>query len=243
MENATASIRLHTTHKQWDMVSVDKKLVIQSKVGKRDPVQRADKSAIFYTFQIERHSSIYTAMIFCPVIIMIAMNLISLWLDLRCEDRIRLLFLSFLLHILNNQHMYWSAPYNGDLIPDIVVFFRDSLNITAVILLVTVLIRGLGRFQSLPPIWIESIIKCLVGNPLGLYFSVGSLQEKIYTSPDDGETLVESNGNGPAVICNGVSKENLKWRQFAKILDRLLFAGCFIGYIVLFAMFIPTDNN
>lgn len=243
MENATASIRLHTTHKQWDMVSIDKKLVTQSKGGKRDPVQRADKAAIFYTFEIERHSAMWRAMIFGSALIMISINLFSLWLDLRCEDRIRLLSLNFIIHVLNNQHIFWSVPYNGDIIPDIVVFFRDSLNITAVILLGTAMIRGMARFESLPPLWIESTNSFLVNNPVGLYFSVGSLEEKMYATEEDGQTLVESNGNEPVAKCNGVTKENLKWRQFAKILDRLLFAVCLIGYIILFALYIPAENK
>lgn len=50
---------------------------------------------------------------------LVAINLITLWVDSRHNRRILLLSLNMVLHFFAVQHMFWALPHNGDTIPDI----------------------------------------------------------------------------------------------------------------------------
>lgn len=50
---------------------------------------------------------------------MVAINLITLWVDSRHDRRILLLSLNMVLHFFAIHHMFWALPHNGDTTPDI----------------------------------------------------------------------------------------------------------------------------
>lgn len=77
----------------------------------------------------------------------------------------------------------------------------------------------------------------MITTPAGIYFDMDNLEEKpLDNSMGDVEDqqLVQSNGKG-----SHISKENLKWRQFAKIIDRLLFLIFLLSYAIIYIRLIP----
>lgn len=104
--------------------------------------------SLTYSFLLERHSAEYKISVFTPAFGMlkqklkqnidliwnwwlkngllcflftalVAINLITLWVDSRHNRRILLLSLNMILHFFAIHHMFWALPHNGDTIPDI----------------------------------------------------------------------------------------------------------------------------
>lgn len=113
-------------------------------------------------------------------------------------------------------------------------FYRDSLVLTAILLFGTVIARGISKFQIIAPQWIEIVNNMLITNPVGLYFNMDSFEDKRLDNSigDDDQQLVNQKHSN-------VSKENIIWRQFAKIVDRLLFVIFILSYSFIYIRLIP----
>lgn len=115
----------------------------------------------------------------------------------------------------------------------LVFFYRDSLVLTAVLLFGTVIARGISKFEIIAPQWIEILNNLLITNPVGMYFDMDSFEDKtLNNSIGDNEHLVN---NKQSIV----SKENIKWRQFAKIVDRLLFVIFILSYALIYIRLVP----
>ena len=105
----------------------------------------------------------------------------------------------------------------------LVIYYRNSLIITAALLIFTILFKYLTYFDTKPQPWIETVTTKIMSNRIGeycfalKYYDLKRL-DKNKVEPTEIEELVEK-----------LSPENKAWRQFVKITDRIV---CFIIIVV-----------
>lgn len=166
---------------------------------------------------------------------MVAINLIALWLEPGCSERLFLYGLNILTNIFFIQQISWYVPSNGEQCPNVVLFFRDTLVITTILLLNTVIARAISRYQTPAPIWIDTTTTLITTNIVGGFFVSKNLNENILDpeATEDDASLVETKSTQ--------SKFNATWRAFAKIIDRILFVIFLIVYIIMLLTLIPES--
>jgi len=194
--------------------------------------------SLTFSFSIKSHSGTWAALILGPAIVFILFNLISLWIDSENIQRSIVLIISMYAHLYFLQQLSWLIPHNGDDCPNIVLFFRDSLVITGILILNIVLVRGITLCSVQTPSWVENTTSFMGSNRFGQVFLTKHLIDKqsfhSEVSADDGVNLVESQPQEQPK-----TKTAGPWQTFANIIDRILFAILLIVYVIMVFGLIP----
>lgn len=237
------------SHNQW--------IITATNVSKHTDPSDINGTTIYpsvvYNFILERHSGIHCAIILTPAFVMISLNLVSLWINCCFVERLIMLSVSVFIHFLFIVNMYWQVPYSGSTVPVFMIFFRDSLIITASLLISTVFIKHLYLSAKPIPAVLGSTVTVLTGNSLGKWFF--NLET---TADPENETMEENRPNeespnettrDTAILVGEQlpdseekpSKLDDKTRVFAKVLDRLLFIVGFVSYTLMIITLIPRN--
>lgn len=190
---------------------------------------------INFTFDLERHSGVMEVLFIFPAMFMIIANLLVLLMDASISgNRFILLCLNIVSHFLFVQHLTWLIPHNGDTVPNVLIFFRDSLLITMVVLIETVVIQAMETSQLGKPLWVENSLKTLSQNRVGNIFLFrmsynGSVLKDEETQADD------------AILVTPKNKEVTTWMILANVINRLLFLVLFCVYFVMFWALLPNS--
>ena len=117
----------------------------------------------------------------------------------------------------------------------LVVFISDSFIITAECIIVTILVHGLYLRRTKVPVIIEMLNDVILSNRFG-DFLCGSKYfiDDRQNDEDDEDNLV------------GASKPDCKdqmvWRQFAIIFDRLNFFCILLTYFIMYIVLMPKEK-
>ena len=169
-------------------------------------------------------------------------------MDSVCYERIIICGFNLFSHYLYIEQLYWIMPYNGDEAPDIgkiliylrskhiiwlfinvtVIFFRDSMLITGLMVLITVVMKHMNTNQERPAMWIETTTDFLVRNRVGVILLVN---ENKGTLDSESLDVVEQHKK--------ISRHNITWKSFAGIVDRILFIAVLVAYILMFISLLP----
>lgn len=183
---------------------------------------------IEFEFNMERHSGSYEVIFLIPALIMIIMNLLIFLMSHEENRRLILCALNVLSHFLFAQHLTWLVPNNGDTTPDVMIFYRDSMFITLVVLVETVVVQGLDSCQYLVPNWVDRSVKMVSANAVAnMVFFRMPYERKIDEETADSAILVQA------------KQEITIWKLFGKFLDRLCFLIFFIAYAIMFVALLP----
>lgn len=162
---------------------------------------------------------------------MVTINLVSLILNFNTSDRVFLVIFDIFIHFSFMQQISWYVPHNGEDCPNIVIFFRNSIFITTLILIETIILRKLSGFKQEIPAWIDTINHHVIKSIVGGFFAIETSKSNDTESGDnDVVKLVESNDE---------SNKNIKWMQLAKIIDRLLLIIFVVVYFFMILLLVP----
>lgn len=215
----------------WKIKSAKVKYSIFSSANESFPT-------IQYTFQIERHEGVDEIVVIVPALVLLLINLISLVMD--GSQRLLIISLNIICHLLYFQHLAWTLPHNGDTVPYVLIFFRNSLAICTIILVETIIVQALATYQAATPNWVEGSLKIVKENRFGniLLFKVPYQKRVDEEATDDVATLVTDTGDSGA---NGANKPSTStvWKTFAKVLDRFCLLFFFCVYFIMIFTLIP----
>lgn len=188
---------------------------------------------LYYNFKIARHSGVIEIVVFVPAISMIILNLIPLVLEVKNKNRLLFIALNIISHFLIIQQLSWECPKNGDTVPTVLVFFRDSLVITLIVLLETVMVQSIENSLIEAPRWIKNLLRKISDNTYtNLFF---------YHIPFVRRFDVELPDDRPILAMQG-NQEDTIWTTLTRILDRLLFSILFLTYFVMFWALLPDGK-
>lgn len=185
-----------------------------------------------YTFVLKRESAGLAAIIVIPSTVIIVITMVSLLLDVKDNKRLALQCFSLFGHFTFLSEMGYAVPKHGADTPVLLLFIRDSMVVTLVSILLTLLLMSLRKRVQQVPLWLKSL-STLVTSGLGRYV--------VFTEfdPSDVEDKRNLSENEPD---ERSSRAKADWINLANILNSAVFIIFVIVYIVLVSVYIPKDK-
>ncbi|XP_053996969.1 uncharacterized protein LOC128886285 [Hylaeus anthracinus] len=190
-------------------------------------------SVISYNIVLQRHAKIHSAIFVTVVIVLMSMTLVTLWLDPKSSERMIVVNLNFVFHLLGLLDLQWRIPFNGNRIPKLILFYHNSFMLATFSLILTTILRHLQELTVDAPLWISStsvlILKSRVGQILLVSFLDPKQSARIELNSDDNTNLVS------------IDKRESTWRYTSIIISWLAFSSILFAYIIMLIVFIPTS--
>ncbi|XP_062551147.1 neuronal acetylcholine receptor subunit alpha-5-like isoform X2 [Armigeres subalbatus] len=208
-------------HTQWRVVS--------AKNSKKEATfNNATYPTLIYDYILERHSGFHLAGMLTPILLLIVMNLFLTWLKTDSIERKLLLAVSIICHFYFMVFIQWAVPKNGDTVPGILLFYRSSVIITAILLIHTLIGTAIKGLQGSPPALVTLVAGSVIQNKIGELVLARDYMTVEYKK----SKIAQPDGNEHA--------ENQKtWKSLSRIMDRILFLVFLALYAVSFIIYIP----
>lgn len=225
--------------KLWEIVNVGASVSIKNFTTDWFPVLK-------FEFVVRRHAGSYAATAVIPAFVLATMTLVAFLLEPDCTERLLMNCCGVIGHILFLQYMSWAVPPNGENVPTLVVFFRDSLLVVGSSLAVTVCTRMLLRMRSSPPDWLNSAVSAILSTPPGQLLLLGRLSPRgaaasAGTAGEDGDNLVSSNDVSAVSGAVGNTEPwrelDDAWRLTAVFIDRITLIVFGVALFLLFVRY------
>ncbi|XP_063932693.1 neuronal acetylcholine receptor subunit alpha-3-like [Zophobas morio] len=190
--------------------------------------------SINYSFKIQRISGAHTASVILPAFALVIITLVSLWVAPNNPQRLNLCYVNIISEFLYIQYVSWLIPMNGDRVPLILLFARDSLLLSAFTIMFSLVLASMVENKKTTPAWISRVVSVLIAFKPGQVVLLGDSSFKGLDNEhgDDDVTAIINNKDTTTSL-------NTEWLMFAKILDRLCFLIYVIVYLCMFIAFIP----
>ncbi|XP_053662644.1 neuronal acetylcholine receptor subunit beta-3-like [Anopheles marshallii] len=208
---------------------------------------------------LERHMGIYSA-IMTPGFMVVAVSVAVLWIDSTSSDRLHILSATCLGHYIFLEYIYWHMQYNNKDVPNILLFFRDSLLINVLMLIFTIVLRHTVPRKSSSERLMDRLALRAASTSLGRILLQADLMvdpkgsrplEEGQTEPENtrhaengtnGDTIhlvVDGydNNNAPNAIV--VSTEQHRTNLGIIFVDRIMLLCCMICYALMLFNLIP----
>ncbi|XP_058819507.1 neuronal acetylcholine receptor subunit beta-3-like [Topomyia yanbarensis] len=232
------------SHNEWNIVST----AVQKHESPLADSSNTYPSVIF-NYILERHSGSHCAIILTPAFIMVAINIISLWLNCCSLERLVMLGSNVIIHFLFIENLYWQVPFNGSTTPSFLTFFRDSLVITASLLVLTVFIKHIYLSDSEAPVAVSGIINTLTGNQLGQKLFGTNLDQDNARIGAFNESTAGENSADTVILVGENLPEPKKtagksgtYKSLALMIDRILYIGITVTYVLFLVSLIPKRS-
>ncbi|KAG8288990.1 hypothetical protein J6590_007745 [Homalodisca vitripennis] len=224
--SGTDPLKFYRSHGAWNLMSVKFNRNVTN--IKRD-IYTTDME---YSFVIERRSSSYNVTYATPALVMMMMVLSVFWLEVQCSARVILPGLAILGHLIIIEWLMRAIDSNFDHLPVIILLFRDSLLITGLALVWSVISRSLCT-SSTSPYWLYMVTTNLNSNHIVKFLLPHDIFIKVTfksgTSGDEDESSL--------VIHRDCVEQ--QWRILTTLVDRLMFAFSLLAYMYFFMRLTP----
>ncbi|XP_028166014.1 acetylcholine receptor subunit alpha-L1-like [Ostrinia furnacalis] len=184
-----------------------------------------------YTFMMKRESAGLAAIIVVPSVVIIMMTMVSLLLDVKDNNRLGLQCFSLFGHFIFLTEIGYSIPKHGADTPILILFIRDSMVVTLICILLTLLMMSLRKRVEQVPVWLKSLSNLVISGP-GRYVIFTEFDP---SNAEDQKNLSENEPNE--------SQSRSDWITLAEILNNIVFIIFVIVYVVLLSVYIPTDTK
>lgn len=182
-----------------------------------------------YTFVLSRVAAGPAAIVVVPSVVIIILTLISMLLDIKNNTRLLMICFSLFGHFMFLTEIGYNIPKHSADTPIILLFLRDSMVITLVGILETLLLMSLRTKTEPAPTWIVSVNRLASSGP-GKYV--------VFTEFDPSDVTGEVK-----VLAEDHTEDSSRvsgdWIQFANVLNSVLFIVCALTYLILIFTYIP----
>ncbi|KAL9706350.1 hypothetical protein quinque_009868 [Culex quinquefasciatus] len=203
--------------------------IVSSKVSKQTFAGKGNVTypTLVYDYVIERHSSFHLAALFTPILMLLCLNLFITWVSTDCLERKVLLAVSIFCHFQFMALLKWTVPKSGDSVPGLLLFFRNSLIITCLLLIHTAIGTWVKKLNRAPPALVTLLTGTAMKNKVGELFLAGDYMNVEYKKSE-----VEQK---PAIDSE---HHTVTWEAFSKVMDRVLFIVYLASYGLFCVMYI-----
>ncbi|XP_021923177.1 neuronal acetylcholine receptor subunit beta-3-like isoform X2 [Zootermopsis nevadensis] len=209
-------------NREWNLLSAT------ARVHLEDYGNNSTFSWIQYSFVLQRHSSMYEATLGVSALLFAVIVLTTFWLRREGPSRLNLSCVSLMCHYLQLQYLGWMLENNGDNCPLIVLFFRDSMLLSGLSLVVAIIERCLISNLESCPHWMSGIIRWT------LSFRPGQLLLLSKQSPDGAETAREAGIEERPQLVETLPADGVRgWTLFAILLNRICFIVFTFAYLFM----------
>ncbi|CAO1304163.1 unnamed protein product [Diamesa serratosioi] len=208
----------------WKMLAA----TVRVNTGNYSEFKNVTFPSVKFTFVIERHSAMHIAGYIMSAFVLMIACLSVLWMTPGCVERFVLAGFNLFSHFLFVEQLVWLIPHNGETLPNVVSYFRDSMLIATFLLIETIVVKVIMLATEKPPVWIQSTTTFATNNKVGEFLFTSSRPE-----PQDSSELIEK--------LQLQSNNDVVWITFCRIIDRLIFLILFITFITLFILMLPRN--
>uniref|UniRef100_A0A182PTQ6 Neurotransmitter-gated ion-channel ligand-binding domain-containing protein n=1 Tax=Anopheles epiroticus TaxID=199890 RepID=A0A182PTQ6_9DIPT len=157
--NSNVSTRdIEVTHAEWQIQSVEKLHIFLP--------DNTSYPSLEYVFVMKRHIAIYGA-ILTPGFLMIVISLAVLWMNSGSTERLYILCATCMGHFTYMEYLYWRVPYHGEKVPKMLIFFRDSLIINALMVALTIVLRHMAPSADSEERMVDKLASRIASTTLG----------------------------------------------------------------------------
>uniref|UniRef100_A0A1B6G1R0 Neurotransmitter-gated ion-channel ligand-binding domain-containing protein n=1 Tax=Cuerna arida TaxID=1464854 RepID=A0A1B6G1R0_9HEMI len=220
--SGTDPLKLYRPNGAWNLMSVKFNRNVTNIKG---DIYTTD---IECSFVLERRSSSYNVTYATPALVMMIMVLCVFWLDVQCSARVILPALAVLGHLIIIEWLMRAIDSNFDHLPVIILLFRDSLLITGLALVWSVISRSLCT-SSTSPYWLYMVSTNLNSNHIVKFLLPHDIFIKSGTSGAEDESTL--------TIHRDCVEQH--WRILTTLIDRLMFAFSLLAYMYFFMRLTP----
>ncbi|XP_058122664.1 neuronal acetylcholine receptor subunit alpha-5-like [Anopheles ziemanni] len=215
--------------------------------------ENATYPSLMYTFLLERHTAIY-GVVLTPGFVLLAINLVVLWMNNGNNERLYILCATCMGHFTYLEYLYWRVPYHGDQVPKMMIFFRDSLIISVLILAFTIILRHTRTGVDQTERAIDRLAVKVASTSLGRVLlqanqdatkaassETGGVEDNTGASSADGDTVnlvVDGPESEPRSGSTIVANATL----VATFMDRLMFLCCVLCYTIMLCNLLPKQT-
>lgn len=237
------TIQIRTLPAEWEKIGQINPMweIVSVAVEKyQSPVEmRYEKyNGYQYGIVVRRKVQIFNSTIIAPAIVLILMSLASFWLPAHSSEKVLLNCINAA--IVSAYLLFFTIhlPLLATRTPLIVMFFSNSLYLTAFSLVLSVIIVNMVKTKQCRPL--HPYIKGFISLPgVGMFAWIGSSQKMTSTDDEDwsGELKNDSlTGESCSSSADEASQVQLgiqqDWIQFAVIMERI----CFVVYVFLYSV-------
>ncbi|XP_021962358.1 acetylcholine receptor subunit alpha-type acr-16 [Folsomia candida] len=195
---------------------------------------------ILLTFVLARESATHKAAIVVPGLAIAMGCLIAFWMRPSATERIVLLLACVINNTMYLSYIYRSLPNNGDNVPLVLLFYRDSLMMVSVALIWTVCLRYLAASRRTSPVPLPGFIQTFLSSIPAkiLCLDPRPTQSSSHENSNNdarGAGGGESGGTtdtGKLVATTNPYQED--WAWLAHLFDRVAFLLYFVLYICFY---------
>ncbi|CAL1681655.1 unnamed protein product [Lasius platythorax] len=223
-----ASFEIESKDVEWDLL----KMYVTKWEGRYKYNFGSTAKMLSYHFILRRHWGIIRIAYISPTIVLMVMTLTALWLEPKSFERMVIVNLNFICHLLCIQDIHWEVPKSGFNVPKLIIFYESSFAIASFALILTSILRHLQDLTTEPPTWISigttTILRSRIGQILLLSILDPAVTAKIEIDADDNTDLVQSNN------------KKSPWRYVIVLVGWFAFLSVLLAYIVLLSTCFPT---
>ncbi|XP_065095271.1 neuronal acetylcholine receptor subunit alpha-5-like isoform X1 [Ochlerotatus camptorhynchus] len=236
------AVQIQTLPAEWERLTQGSSMwqIVSTSVEKyKNPMEVTSEqfNGIQYGITVQRKVQIFQSTIIAPAIVLILMTLATFWLPPNASEKVLLncinagIVCAFLLYFTIH------LPLLATRTPLVVLFFSNSLYLTAFSLVLSVMVVNMVKTKHSRPV--HPYIKGLISLPgVGVFAWTGNNAKIGMTDEEDwiGEMKNDSLAGESCSSADEASQAQLglqrDWIQFAVILDRI----CFVVYVFIYSV-------
>ncbi|KAK3927390.1 Ligand-gated ion channel 4 [Frankliniella fusca] len=194
--------------------------------------------------KLRRNSQVHALTVGVPTLVLPCLVLAQLWVDPRWPGRLLLGLTSVACLCMYLQFLSETVPDDIDgKAPLIILFYRDTLVIATLVVLLTVALRGLSERPGPPPSWLTGGSSWLLQRARPV---TGMLLEE---EDDDDQSDIVSPADSTeeaAAAESGMNRQDeqptkpITWKKIARIVDGVVFLALVVTFAVLLLAEIPS---
>ncbi|XP_033220606.1 acetylcholine receptor subunit beta-type acr-3-like [Belonocnema kinseyi] len=222
--------RSYVPNPQWD--------IVYNHSGLKNIKNKYESDELSYMIWMQivlkRHSGIMEAIYVTPAITLMSLTLMALWMECNSFERLIIVCINFICHLLCILNLHWSLPNNGQATPLILLFYENSLMLAGFTLLLTVILCKLQKLNKEAPKFLTSAATYVLKSRIGQVFLVNILDPKVYMGLNE----IEDDA-----ILTTPAKKKQTWKYVSILIGWISFTGVLIIYFVMLINNIPRDSS
>lgn len=173
-------------------------------------------------FTIMRHTEMLAAIVIYPSILLSVLTLLTLFLDVRCTNRLFVACFSLACHFFFLSELAMDIPVHSKDSPRILLYFRGSVIMTMTSIVLTYLLKFLCEMEAPVPNFI-AIANEYAYKTYGKYV----FHPRWGVASDDVDKIVHVKA----------------WTDFANMLNSIWIFVCLMIYVIMCCVFIPSPSG
>ncbi|XP_015109580.1 acetylcholine receptor subunit beta [Diachasma alloeum] len=216
-------VRHYNSHPQWRISIGDvRHSTTRSKISKGNTFEN-----IGVSFLLNRPYTSLKGVMISPAIILTVVTLTALWLRPGSTERLVLSCLNLLGHLFTLRNVHFSMPDTGTTVPNILIFYTNSLVLSTIALVLTCWLQRLLEAEREVPAWVARPVSAILSSTPGQFFSMGLMEPRaaaLLTDDDDTSSLVDC------------ESKKTNWESVVTVIGWISFASFIFVYVVMAAV-------